>query len=176
MTVHFFRYDPDAAADPPPTLPPELHVRCWRPEYEGYPPAGSRGLSNHFWWALAKSGGFKGSGFAELRIERGRQLLHRLVVTPAWYRFPFMGVSDLQIGNVWTSPAARRRQLARLAIAEAHRRFGRNGTRFWYVADADNLASAALARSCGYRLVATGRRTRRFGTQLLGQFVIDRYV
>jgi RimJ/RimL family protein N-acetyltransferase len=75
---------------------------------------------------------------------------------------------------VWTAPAARQQGLARLAIAEAHHRFADEPVAFWYVIDAANSASAALARACGYELVAAGRRTRRLGSRLLGQFVIDR--
>jgi len=102
--------------------------------------------------------------------------VHRLVVTPRWYRFPFMGARDLQIGAVWTAPAARQQGLAQLAIAEVHHRFAGEPVAFWYVIDAPNSASAALARACGYEFVATGRRTRRFGSRLLGQFVIERLV
>jgi RimJ/RimL family protein N-acetyltransferase len=125
---------------------------------------------------LAKAGLFPRPDFTEISISDGSRTLHRLIVTPAWYRFPFMASNDLQIGALWTSPEARRNQLARAAIGEAHRRFGNNGTCFWYVADTDNQASEAFARSCGYELIATGRRSRRFGTSLLGQYVIDRFV
>jgi GNAT superfamily N-acetyltransferase len=175
VLVNFFRRDADSGT-PGPTLPAGLEFRCWQPAIHGYPPPGSRGIANIFWWALAKSGGFATATFAEIRINDGARVLHRLIVTPRWYRFPFMGGDDLQIGAVCTSPDARRRQLASAAIAEAHRRFGGDGTRFWYVTDAGNTASGALARSCGYELVATGRRTRRFGSRLLGKYVIDDYL
>lgn len=126
------------------------------------------------WWALAKLGAFARPGFAALRIERSGRVLHHLIVTPRWRRFPFMRPDDLQIGAVWTSPGARRQKLAANAIRLAQRRF--DGTRFWYVTDAENEASAALARECGFRLVAIGRRTRPLGSSLLGRFVIDRWV
>lgn len=176
MQVNFFRRDRELAADAYPAFPSVVQIRSWQPDADGFPPRGSRAVANQLWWGLAKAGSFARPRFTEIRIEQNGRLLHRLVVTPAWYRFPFMAPEDLQIGAVWTSPAARRMQLARAAIGEVHRRFGSNGTRFWYVADAANEASEALARSCGYELVATGRRTRRFGMRLLGQYVIDRFV
>jgi RimJ/RimL family protein N-acetyltransferase len=173
--VNFFCRDSEQAAAPA-TLPHGLEFRCWLPLVHGYPPRGSRSIANIFWWALAKIGGFTAPTFAEIRMEQGDRVLHRLIVTPRWYRFAFMAEHDLQIGAVWTSPEARRRRLARAAIAEAHRRFGTDGTRFWYITEAGNAASEALARSSGYELVATGRRTRRFGSRLLGQYVIDAYL
>lgn len=175
MSVNFYQYDPELPIEAAPRLGPELQIRCWAPARQGLPPRRSRLLSNHAWWALTKARAFARPDFTEIRIEREGRVLHRLIVTPRWYRFPFMAARDLQVGDVWTSPAARRKQLGRAAIAEAHRLFDKDAGKFWYVADADNLASAALARSCGYRLVATGRRTRRLGTSLFGQFVIDRY-
>lgn len=170
--MNFFRRD---VGDGPEQLPlsTDLQLRFWQPEVDGFPPRGARGISNQLWWALVTVGGFARKGFTEVRIEKSGRLLHRLIVTPRWYRFPFMGERDLQIGALWTAPEARRKRLARIAIAAAHHRFGSDDAHFWYVADATNAASQALARSCGYELVATGRRTRRFGTRLLGQYVID---
>ena len=176
MPVNFFRRSVNGAAEPLPALPLGFEIRCWSPTFDGYPPRGSRTVANHVWWALAKARRFARPDFTEISISDDHRVLHRLVVTPAWYRFPFMAPEDLQIGAVWTAAQARRKQLARSAILEAHRRFGASGGSFWYVADAGNNASEALARSCGYELVATGRRTRRFGTSLLGQYVIDRFV
>jgi GNAT superfamily N-acetyltransferase len=176
VIVNFFQYDTKAAAAPVSELSPDLQIRCWQPDRQGLPPRGSRRFSNYLWWLLTRTGAFARPDFTEIRIERAGRLLHRLIVTPRWYRFPFMPAGDLQVGDLWTLPEARRQGLAQVAVAEAHRRFGDNDAKFWYVADADNAASTALATSCGYRRIATGRRTRRFGTRVLGQYVIDRYV
>lgn len=173
MIVDFYKLDPKHVADP---LPNGLQLSCWQPERDGPPGSGSGRVACYFWWALARAGGFSRSGFAELRLERGGRVVHRLIVTPRWYRFPFMGPRDLQVGDVWTAPDARRQQLARAALGEVQRRFTGDGAAIWYVTEAGNAASAALARACGYRRVATGRRARRLGTALLGQYVIDRLV
>lgn len=174
MSVHFYRCLPQETDTRPARL--EGKIRCWQPNVDGFPPPGSHRLSNLVWWLLARTGAFARGGFTEICIEQDGRLVHRLIVTPAWFRFPFMSPRDLQIGDVWTAPDARRKQLARTAIGEAHRRFAGEGACFWYVTDAANAASAALAKSCGYQLVATGRRTRPIGTSLFGQYVIDQLV
>jgi ribosomal protein S18 acetylase RimI-like enzyme len=174
LTVHFYRYDSGSRPAEGAELPSNLCIRCWRADVDGFPPRGSRIIANLLWWALAKLRLFARPGFTEIALVDDGCVVHRLIVTPGWYRFPFMSPHDLQLGALWTSPDSRRRHLARAAIAEAHRRFAHEDARFWYVTDADNRASAALARSCGYRLVATGERTRRFGSSLLGQYVIER--
>lgn len=173
--MHFYQLVRGNSA-PAPTLDADMRIARWEPQRDGLPRKGARRPMNYLWWALAKVGGFARPGFVELRIERCGRVVQRLIVTPRWYRFAFMGRDDLQIGDVWTSPDARRRRLARYAVEEAHRLIGGKTEIIWYVADANNEASAALARSCGYRLVATGRRTRRLGMRLLGRYVIDRFV
>ena len=174
MIVHFYRLD-GAPADVPP-LDDQLQLSWWSPERDGLPGRGSRRLVNYWWWVLSRLGGFSRPGFAELRIERGGRVLHRLIVTPRWYRFPFMAAGDLQIGDVWTADEMRRRGLARIGIAEAHRRFAGGGEAMWYVTDASNKASAAAALASGFRHVAVGRRTRPLGSALLGRYVIDRFI
>jgi RimJ/RimL family protein N-acetyltransferase len=176
VKVHFYRFDVGEPASVPPPLPPSIRLRYWNPASDGLPSKGSRRAANYFWWALAKVRGFARPGFTELRFELDEQVIHRLTVTPRWYRFPFMEPDDLQIGNIWTRPVARRRKLARTAIAQVHRHFAGRAARIWYVARADNAVSGALARSCGYRLVAIGTRTRRLGLFLFGQFVIEQLV
>jgi RimJ/RimL family protein N-acetyltransferase len=173
MIVDIYRLEAGVAANlNAPPLPAGHKIRCWKPDHDGLPAAAARRLSNYFWWFLTRIGGFSRPDFAEFRIERTGQVLHRLIVTPRWYRFPFMAPDDLQIGNVWTAPEARREQLARIMMAEVHRRFG--DRTIWYVTDCANEASAALARSCGYRLVARGRRTPRLGLPILAQYVVER--
>lgn len=173
--MHFYRRAPGAPS-PQSELVPGLDIGWWRPDVDGLPKRGSRSVANLLWWALAVSRIFSRGGFCELTIRSQGKLLHRLLVTPRWYRFPFMGARDLQIGSVWTAPDARQQGLARMAIAEAHRRFAGEPVAFWYVTDAANRTSAAVAEACGYELVAIGRRSRRLGSRLLGQFVIERLV
>jgi GNAT superfamily N-acetyltransferase len=125
------------------------------------------------WYAFDHLGLFASDAFEELALWRNGRLLHRLLVTPRWFRFPFMADADLQIGSLWTAPEARRLGLARAAIAEAHRRNAAPGRCFWYLVDDENRASIRLAEACGYRMVGVGRRTRRLGVRALGQFLME---
>lgn len=150
--------------------PPDLSVRSWCPE-EGPPPRSPFWRENMIWWGIHAAGLFSRGGFVEVAIWDGNAMLHRLVVTPRWYRFPFMAREDLQIGGLWTSPATRGRGLARIGVREAVRRAG-GGCAIWYVTDAGNRASGALAEACGFRLAAVGERSRPLGLRALGRFRI----
>jgi len=150
-----------------------VSIRIWQPARDGFPSRVSLRVANLAWWALARIGVFARDDFAELTIWREKQLLHRLIVTPRWYRFPFMAPGDLQLGALWTHPDARGRGLARAAIGEALRRFGGQGVRFWYVVDSTNGRSIRLIESCGFGLVGTGRRTHPLGLRLFGRFRLE---
>jgi RimJ/RimL family protein N-acetyltransferase len=171
MMVLFFRAEPRKPHGQP--LPDDLELRIWRPAIDGPPPPRRFFASNLIWWVLTRIGCFARSGFCEVTIWRGRILRHRLLVTPRWHRFPFMAADDLQIGAVWTAGTERRRGLARHAMAIALDQ-ARDAPTIWYVAEAENLASRALAEASGMRLVAIGERSAPLGLRVLGQFRIVR--
>jgi RimJ/RimL family protein N-acetyltransferase len=171
VTVLFYRRDGGNPFRTAAELPSGYALRIWRPGENRLPPL--RSALHLAWWAQDKLGCFATHGFAEISIWRDERLLHRLIVTPRWYRFPFMDAADLQIGAVWTRPEARGQGLARTAIGEAHRLFGEGTPWFWYVVDDGNRASVALIESCGYRLVGKGLRTRPLGIAPLGRFCLE---
>ena len=172
MTILFYRRAPEGRGAAP-GVPPGLTLRLWKPAEHGLPPAGSRRLSNYAWWAFDRLGGFPQTAFAELTLWRGLRLVHRLILTPRWARFPFMARSDLQLGDLWTAPDERGGGLATLAMETAHALIAGRGVDVWYVTDAGKAASIRLAEKCGYKLVGSGRRTRPLGLGLFGRFRLD---
>lgn len=171
MTVFFYRRPADALPleiD----LPAGVTVRIWRPSEHGLPPRGSRARpSNWVWWAFDALGVFAGRDFSELTLWHDGRRLHRLIVSPRWFRFPFMGRDDLQLGDLWTRPDARGQGLARAAIAEAL--LTRQANQVWYVVEAGNVASVRLAESAGFQLLGAGRRTRPLGLRAAGRFRLE---
>ena len=167
MTVLFYAAEPGERPVAVPRLDAEL--RLWRPHTDGLPRHRARYGTNLFWWAADRLGAFTSHDFTEVSLWRDDRLLHRLVLTPRWYRFPFMAPGELQIGDLWTDPAARGGGLARTAIAEAHR-LAVKAKRLWYLVDAGNRPSIALIESCGYRCIGIGRRTQPFGFRPAGRF------
>jgi RimJ/RimL family protein N-acetyltransferase len=145
----------------------------WGPARDGVPRSAAHLVENIAWFAFDRLGFFASREFEELTVRRDGRLLHRLIVTPRWRRFPFMAEGDLQLGAIWTAPEARRTGLAAMTIREAHRRHAAPGRRFWYLADDGNPASIGLAEACGYRLVGAGVRTRPLGARSLGRFVMQ---
>ena len=165
-----------APGDPPPplrALPDDMALRVWRPAEHGFPPKGARGRDNIAWWLLTRLGVFATDEFTELTVWRGATVVHRLTVSPRWRRVPFIGADDLEIGNIWTLPSARGQKLTHSAIGEAHRLFGDRARRWWWLTDAGNAPSIAIAGRCGYRCVGTGYKTRPLGIGIWGQYVFE---
>ncbi len=173
MTVLFYRRQAQSSPDEPPGLPAGLELRSWRPAKDGPPRQGDHRSENLAWRCLQRSGLFATDDFEELTVWRAGRLVHRLVVTPRWLRFPFMAPEDLQLGALWTAPEIRRVGVARMVMAEAHRRHAAPGRWFWYVVEGGNAASIGLAEASGYRLLGAGRRTRPLGLRALGQYRLE---
>jgi GNAT superfamily N-acetyltransferase len=170
LTIRFYRRAGEAALAP--GWPEGCELWSWRPAQDR-PPLGPHFAENLVWFAFDRLGLFASRDFEALSVVRDGRLLHRLIVTPRWFRFPFMAEGDLQIGGLWTAPEARRLGLARATIAEAHRRHAAPGRSFWYVVDDGNAASTGLAEACGYRLAGAGRRTRPLGVRAVGRYRMD---
>ena len=173
MTIRFYRREGAAAVPDALGLPQGCEFRSWRPREDGPPPGGPQVRENLAWFAFDRLGLFASPAFEELSVWRSGRILHRLIVTPRWFRFPFMAAGDLQIGGLWTAPEARRIGLATAAIAEAHRRHAAPGRRFWFLVEETNAPSIGLADRCGYDLVGRGWRTRPLGVSVLGQYRLE---
>ncbi len=171
MTVYF--YQRDGGEDLPAAgLPDSFVIRTWCPARQGFPPTGSRRALNLAWWLMARAGLFARHDFTEFALWHEGRIVHRLIVTPRWYRFPFMAAADLQIGGLWTAPDLRRQGFASAMVAEACRRFG--ASRLWFVVEADNRASIRLAEACGFVMQGRGRRTKPLGLRGVGRFLLER--
>lgn len=148
----------------------------WRPSRDGWPNGVFASLANRFWMALTFAGAFSRDDLTVYAIHRGEQLLHRVLVTPRSYRFPFMARDDLQLGDLWTAPDHRGRGLARLAARAIHADFAQTSDNFWYLVPVDNVRSIGFIESMGYDFVGLGVRTRPLGMHILGQYKMDRKI
>lgn len=150
--------------------PEGLQLSRWRPTLDGWPTGVFASRANGFWMALSIAGAFSRDDLTVYAIHSGNRLLHRVLVTPRWYRFPFMARDDLQLGDLWTAPDHRGRGLARLAARAIHADFAQTCDKFWYLVPADNVPSIRLVERMGYDFVGVGLRTRPLGMPFLGQF------
>src|SRR5262245_52693364 len=116
---------------------------------------------------------FYGREYGVFLIYHRDRLVHRSCLFPRYQRFPFMATNDLQIGDVWTDPAHQNRGLASFAIEQILYAKAKPGRALWYVVDAGNFTSIRMVEKLGFLRVGVGRRSRRLGLSLLGQFLLE---
>jgi len=151
----------------------KYQVVIWRPSLRSIAPPHCPKMTSGVWWLFHICHVFRNRGYCALLVFEGKTLVHRLTVFPGYFRFPFMGQADLQIGDTYTHPAYRGRGIATVALGEIVRRISATGGELWYVTSEDNVASIRVAEKAGFRLRGYGTRRSRFGMRLLGQFRID---
>lgn len=150
----------------------------WRPKIW---PALPHGLSDSklrlrflFRWAVHRLHLFAGSGCGILLIYDREHLAHYSGFTPRYWRFPFIGDGDFQIGDTWTDPAYRGKGLALFALRSIVTTLGAPGRRFWYVVEAANRSSIRVVEKAQFKLAAEGTWVTPWGLKLVGSYVIRR--
>ncbi|MDD8020930.1 MAG: GNAT family protein [Acidobacteriota bacterium] len=111
---------------------------------------------------------FKSNYYGIYLVRYNKKIIHHTFIFPAFFRFPFMGKNDLQIGDVWTDPSFRGRGIASLAIMSVLSRFSKEGKIFWYVVEDTNKSSIKVVEKLGFQLVGYGKKFSRWGSFLLG--------
>ncbi|HZO81549.1 MAG TPA: GNAT family N-acetyltransferase [Candidatus Binataceae bacterium] len=139
------------------------------------PPAGLPGLRPKlrflFRWLLRRARLFAGAECGALLIRDRGAVVHYSGFTPRYWRFPFMGDDDLQIGDTWTAPAHRGRGLALFALETIVAAAARPGRCFWYVVANTNRPSIRVVEKAGFTLASDGVWIKPWGLKLLGYYV-----
>jgi RimJ/RimL family protein N-acetyltransferase len=162
---------PDVAPIP---KPEGYEFELWEPSLTQLLPRGAPRKTYAVWWAFDRARVFRNRDYAVLLGWKGGKLVHRLGVFPRYFRFPFMGRDDLQIGDVWTDPVHRGRGLAAYGLRFAiGRRDSSLPRTFWYLSQEANVASIRVAERVGFVRFGIATRTRRLGLRLLGQFQLQ---
>jgi RimJ/RimL family protein N-acetyltransferase len=164
----FFVADADQASRRTLDIPLDDSWQFWQPSLLRVKPRGESLWPFGVWWTAHHFRLFQGREYTLLLRYDNEVLVHRSCIFPKFYRFPFMGERDLQVGDVWTAPTYRGRGTAVRALKEVLRRFPDRTV--WYVCEESNVASIRVAERAGLRIAGFGTRTKRFGLRALGQF------
>jgi RimJ/RimL family protein N-acetyltransferase len=155
-----------------PALPAGYTCERWRPSLFRFAPHGVPFFPFVVWWLFHITHVFANREYAVFVIRHGETLIHRSVITPRYFRFPFMAAADLQVGDTWTDPAERGKGLATIALESIIGTPSSRECTCWYVVEPDNLASIRVVEKAGFTLAGNGHRTRRFGLGILGKFLL----
>lgn len=145
----------------------------WHPQGGSVVPPQSFSPRFLVWWAFHQLRVFYNRDYVVFLMFDGHRLVHRSCIFPGFFRFPFMGRGDVQIGDTWTHPDLRGKGLATHALHSIVARLAGPGRSFWYVVDAANQASIRAVEKAGFQCVGTGRKRPRAGVRMLGYYTIE---
>ncbi len=154
-------------------LPPRYSCSVWKPRRLPMLPVGLSGVRLKqrflFRWLLCRAHLFAGDDCGgALLIRDLKEVVHYSGFTPRYWRFPFVGDADFQIGDTWTAPAHRGRGLALFAVQTIVATANHRGRRFWYVVEDSNPPSIRVVQKAGFTLAGRGVWIKPWGLKLLG--------
>ena len=146
----------------------------WKPSLLEVVPNGLSMFPFLVWWIMHYLNIFSNKCYGLYLVYNNDKLIHRSVITPRYFRFPFMGEEDLQIGDTWTKTEYRGRGLASFAINSIITSYKKTGRIFWYVVQENNHPSIKAIETSGFIKYGVGTRQKRFGIRVLGFFSIQK--
>jgi RimJ/RimL family protein N-acetyltransferase len=150
----------------------------WQPSLLSISPKGLRKLSAPVWWLFHQLRVFTNRNYGVFLIYDNEKLIHRSFIFPRYFRFPFMAKNDLQIGDTYTNPEYRGKNLATFAIHEILRTYTNKKDdirKIWYLVAKENTASIRVIEKAGFKLLGTGQKKKRLGVSFWGYYDIDQY-
>lgn len=152
-----------------------FNAMLWKPTSLEIIPKGIPWLPFGVWWIMHHLHIFTNRDYSLYLIYIGYNLIHRSVITPRYFRFPFMDKDDLQIGDTWTATTYSGKGLATFAIQMVCQLHMKPSRRFWYLVEETNLPSIRAVEKVGFTKVGEGNRIKRFGLSILGAYNIQKY-
>lgn len=158
-------------SEPAAVFDSEYTVEYWKPTLRQLVPPRMPRFPYIVWALFHFAGIFFNRDYALYLIRLNGQLVHRSVITPGYFRFPFMQPADLQVGDTWTHPRHRGRVLATGALSDILSRQS-VGRRVWYIVRNSNAPSIRVVEKAGFEYAGAGRRIPRFGFSLFGAYCL----
>lgn len=154
------------------SLPSEYSIHVWLPTLrQALPPS-----LPHFyiaWSAFHALRLFRNRFYRVYLVSEQQKIIHRTCVVPAWFRWPFMDASDVQISTMWTDERFRGQGLAAQVVALVLNDALSHGRPVWYACRPENLPSLSIVEKYReFSSVGVGERVSRLGSRLLGVLVL----
>ncbi len=112
----------------------------------------------YFFWFIMTLGQYK-----IIYIKKDDDIIHYTHILPKFFKLPFLGLNDLEIGPSWTKETYRGREIFPAVINYTVQSFKEKGRDFYIFAHIDNIASQKAIKRAGFHMWANGYKTDFFG-------------
>ena len=96
-------------------------------------------------------------------LKKDDDILHYTHILPKFFKLPFLGLNDLEIGPSWTKESYRGKGIFPAVINYSVQCFKEKGRSFHIFAHIDNVPSQKAIRNAGFCMWAKGYKTDFFG-------------
>ena len=142
----------------------------WVPTCDHLVPRGMSCFPYLLWSFLHYLRIFHNRDYSIFLVFHNDRIIHQSIITPGYFRFPFMAFDDLQIGDVWTDEKHRGKGITICAIRNIVNHHSKPGRKFWYIVDQGNIPSIKAAERAGLVEICQGVKKKLFGLNLLATF------
>jgi len=132
-------------------------------------------LNCFFYWVMRHPKLVSKFFYSIFIVYSGRKMVHYSVVSSRYFRYPFMGENDIQIGPCWTNNEYRGRGIHYFVIQTILGTYQDKGDfNFWYITREDNIASQRSIEKSIFLENGRGVRIKKFGLRILGAFIMEK--
>lgn len=142
----------------------------WTPKYFNRP-TGFNFFPITIWILFHYFSIFKSKSFSLSCLYSHDKLVHQIIVFPAFFRFPFMGVNDIQFGDIWTLDSFQNKGIAKRNLNLLINKH--SNKKIWFLCSEDNIASRKIAENSGFELFGVGYKSKRL-INILSQYIISK--
>jgi len=154
--------------------PDDVTLVLWNPRMSFFLPKDVPFFPNYIWLLMHYLGLFSNKKFGLALLYKKNKLIHRTLITPKYFRFPFMAKEDIQVGDLWTDSKYRNFGLATTALqAIVQLHSVDTNASIWYVTEGNNIPSVHTALKNNFQLYGTGEKISVFGVALFGRYTIN---
>ena len=127
-------------------------TRIWKPGIFRYLPP-HKNIKYLAYWMFYMVGIFKNDNYSAYYMFENDVLVSSCMVIPSYFKWPFMGIDDVQFTYVMTSNDYRGKGVAGKLIKKIMSDLQPKVDTFWYVTDKKNIASIRVAEKMGFQLI-----------------------
>jgi RimJ/RimL family protein N-acetyltransferase len=175
MGYIFFRQDlsrlKDKDSDQPAGLNRNYELKVFRPDCLHVVPKGMKKEPGFIiWWFLYLTiWRWQGKSYEYYLVYDKEQLIHYCLLSPKYYRYPFMNNDDIQIGPFWTAEGYRGQGICPTVIAKVMEDYKSRNRYAYIITRENNVNSQRSIAKAGLEVYGHGIRTKGFW----GKFLIE---
>lgn len=148
----------------------KIELIFWTPNFLQIKPILFPYMPFFIWYIFYHFGVFENKNYFVAYIKNQNKILHKTLIFPKFYRFPFMKKNDLQLGDIFTEKTYRGRGIAFNVVNLIINMYKTKN--FWFLCSENNISSIMIAHNNNFKLKGYGYKVTPFGFNIFSYYKI----